>query len=72
VRQSPRDYRLLVGAYPPNPLPLELSLPTGGIFLLTITLEIDEPLIGVALLPARPDLRVSPRVRVVRRLELRT
>ncbi len=72
VRESPRDYRLLVGAYPPNPVALDLSLPTGGTFLLTITLELDEPLIGVTFSPARPDLRIAQRVRVVRRLELHT
>jgi hypothetical protein len=71
VRESPREYRLLVGAFAPNPVPLELSLPTGGVFLLTLTMEFDEPLIGISL-SARPDLVVTPRVRVVQRLEIRT
>jgi hypothetical protein len=71
VRESPREYRLLVGAFAPNPVPLELSLPTGGVFLLTLTMEFDEPLIGISL-STRPDLVVTPRVRVVQRLEIRT
>jgi len=71
VRESPREYRLLIGAYPPNPVPLELSLPTGGVFLLTLTMVFDEPLIG-AEVSSRPDLKVTPRVRVVRLFEVRT
>jgi hypothetical protein len=71
VRESPREYRLLIGAFAPNPVPLELSLPTGGVFLLPLSMEFDEPLIGVSL-STRPDLRVTPRVRVVQRMEIRT
>ncbi len=71
VQASPRDYRLLIGAYPPNPLVLEISLPTGGVFELTFAMEFDEPLIGVSL-SSRPDLQVTSRVRVQRRLEVRT
>ncbi len=71
VRESPREYRLLIGAFPPNPVTLELSLPTGGVYLLTLTLEFDEPLIGVSV-ASRPDVRVTTLVRVVQRLEVRT
>jgi hypothetical protein len=71
VQESPRAYRLLVGAFPPNPLVMEVSLPTGGVYELTLTMEFDEPLIGLSL-SSRPDLQVTPRVRVQRRLEVKT
>jgi hypothetical protein len=71
VRESPRQYRLLIGAFPPNPLPLQLTLPSGGAFTLTLTAEFDAPLIGAAV-GAGPEMRVSTRVRVVRSLGVKT
>ena len=47
VRLGPRSYRLLVGAFPPDPLSLQVSLPIGAVFTLTLTAEFDSPLIGV-------------------------
>lgn len=71
IRESPRQYRLLIGAFPPNPLPLQLTLPSGGSFTLTLTAEFDTPLIGAAV-GADSETRVSTRVRVVRSLGVKT
>lgn len=71
VRVGPRSYRLLVGAFPPDPLSVQLSLPTEQVFRITLTAEFDSPLIALAV-KGRPDMRVVTRVRVVRTLEIRT
>jgi hypothetical protein len=71
VRESPREYRLLVGAFPPNPLPLQLTFPTGGRFSLTMAIDMDSPLIGARIVP-KGDLRVKTRVHLVKRLDVRT
>jgi hypothetical protein len=71
VRVSPREYRLLVGAFPPDPLTLQVSLPSNGSYLLTITMEMDTPLIG-AQIAGSPTLRISTRVRIVRAVRVTT
>jgi hypothetical protein len=71
VRNGPRSYRLLVGAFPPDPLTLQISLPIEETFTLTITAEFDAPLIGVDV-QAGPAARVATRVRVVRTLDVKT
>ncbi len=71
VRMSPHEYRLLVGAFPPDPLDLQLSLPVDGAFSLSLSAEFDAPLIGVEV-GARPDLRVDTRVRVIHSLDVKT
>ncbi len=71
VRESPHQYRLLIGTFPPNPLPLQLTLPSGGVFTVTLTAEFDAPLIDTAV-SAGPRTRVSTRVRVVRSLAVKT
>ena len=70
MRIGPRSYRLLVGAFPPDPLSLQVSLPVGQAFILTLTAEFDEPLIGVQV-NARSISGLSTHVRVVRTLEVR-
>ena len=71
VRIGPRSYRLLVGAFPPEPLSLQVSLPVGQEFTLTLTAEFDEPLIG-AEVHVRPNARLSTHVRAVRTLQVKT
>jgi hypothetical protein len=71
VRLGPRSYRLLVRAFPPDPLSLQLSLPIEQAFTLTITAELDAPLIGVEV-KGPPYARVATRVRVVRTLAVKT
>ncbi len=71
VRVGPREYRLLVGAFPPNPLGLQVTLPTGQAFTFTLSADFDSPLMGVEV-STRPNLRVATRVRVVRSLEVKT
>ena len=71
VRIGPHSYRLLVGAFPPDPLSLQVSLPIQQAFTLTLTAEFEAPLIGVEV-KAPPDTRVATRVRVVRTLEVKT
>ena len=71
IRVGPRSYRLLVGAFPPDPLSLQLSLPVEQAFRITLTAEFDSPLIAVSI-RGRPDMRIATRVRVVRTLEIRT
>ena len=70
VRVSGRDYRLLIGAFPPNPLSLQLTLPAGYAFTLTFTLDLDAPLIGVKIDPktAKPDTHVH----LIKSLSVRT
>lgn len=70
-RIGPRSYRLLVGAFAPNPLTVQLSLPVDQAFTITVTAEFDAPLIGVDV-HAPADARVATRVRVVRTLEVHT
>jgi hypothetical protein len=69
VRVGPRTYRLLIGAFPPDPLFLEVSLPARGTYTLAFTAEFDAPLIGVQA-ETGPDTRLSTRVRVIRTLEV--
>src|SRR5208337_972818 len=71
IRETPRQYRLLIGTFPPNPLPLQLTLPSDGVFTLTLTAEFDAPLIDTVV-GARAETRLSTRVRVVRSLEVKT
>jgi hypothetical protein len=71
VRENPREYRLLIGAFPPDPLPLQLSLPADGTFTVTITMDFDAPLIGVQVQP-RSDAHVVTRIKVVRSVEVKT
>ena len=71
VRVSPREYRLLVGAFPPDPLILQLSLPVDGEFTISLSAEFDAPLIGVEV-GTRPDLRVATRVRILHRIDVKT
>ena len=51
VRVSGSEYSLLIRAFPPNPLPLELTLPAATTFTVTLTVEMDSPLIGVEIQP---------------------
>jgi hypothetical protein len=71
VRIGPHSYRVLVGAFPPDPLSLQVSLPVEQAFTLTLTAELDAPLLGVEV-KAPPDARVVTRVRIVRTLEVKT
>jgi hypothetical protein len=71
IRVSPREYRLLIGAFPPNPLDLQLTLPTDGAFTVTFTIDFESPLLG-ARVGVRPDARVLTRLRVGRSVEVRT
>jgi hypothetical protein len=71
LRDGPRTYRLLIGASPPNPLALELSLPVDRTYTLVFTMRFDAPLIGAAV-TGGPSTRVVPTVLVVRRLEVKT
>jgi hypothetical protein len=71
IRVTPREYRLLIGAFPPNPLDIQLTLPADGTFSLTFTIDFDSPLLGTAI-AVEPDAQVNTRVRVVRSLGVRT
>lgn len=71
IRESPNRYRILIGAFAPNPLELQLTLPAGGAFTLGIEMEFALPLIG-AKVSAQGDTRPSTRVRVRKNLEVRT
>jgi hypothetical protein len=62
---------MLVGAFPPDPLSIQISLPVGLAFTLTLSTEFDAPLLGVQV-TAQPDARVATQVRVVRTLEVKT
>jgi hypothetical protein len=71
VRESPNRYRILIGAFPPNPLELQLTLPAGGAFTLGFAMEFDLPLIGVQVL-APAYTRASMRVQIQKNVEVRT
>jgi hypothetical protein len=70
IRESGREYRLLVGAFPPDPLSLQLTLPTGMSFTLSLALDLDAPLIGVEVLA--DHARVQTRLHLVKSFLLRT
>ncbi len=70
VRESAYEYRLLIGANPPTPLDIQLTLPQGGVFTLTLTMDFDDPLLGVEVRAPKADVRT--RLHIVKSLELRT
>jgi hypothetical protein len=70
VRESAREYRLLIGAFPPDPLPLELTFPAGGAFTLTLTMDFDAPLLGAEV--SVPGAAVRTRVHLVQSIPLRS
>jgi hypothetical protein len=71
LRDGPRAYRLLIGASPPNPLALELSLPLERTYTIVFTMRFDAPLIGTTV-AGGPSARVVPSVLVVRSVEVKT
>jgi hypothetical protein len=71
LRVSPREYRLLIGAFPPNPLSLQLTLPAESTYTLRLSMDFDSPLLEAHVTPG-PDIRVTTRVRVVRLVDLQT
>jgi hypothetical protein len=71
VRESPNSYRILIGAFAPNPLPIQLTLPADGTFTMSLNLEFDLPLIG-ARIGTAGDVRATTRVKVRRSLEVKT
>ena len=70
VRESAREYRLLIGAFPPDPLPLQLTFPGGMSFTLTLTMEFDAPLLGAEV--AVPGAEVATRLHFVKSFPLRS
>jgi hypothetical protein len=70
VRENAYEYRLLIGAYPPTPLKIRLTLPEGGRFSLTITMDFDAPLLDAEVVA--PAAGVKTRLHFVKTLELRT
>ncbi len=70
IRESAHDYRLLIGAFPPDPLPIQLTLPSGMTFTLTLTMDFDAPLIGVDVLPV--SAKAETHLHYVKSLELKT
>lgn len=71
VRETSNRYRILIGSFAPNPLSLQLTLPAGGLFSLSLDMQFDLPLIG-AQVGAQGDTRTSTRVRVRRNVEVKT
>ena len=71
VREGSRSYRILIGAFAPNPLPLQLTLPADGAFAISLSMEFDLPLIG-ARISTPGDTRATTRVKVHRSLEVKT
>jgi hypothetical protein len=68
VRESAREYRLLIGAFPPDPLPLQLTFASGMSFTLTLSMEFDAPLLGAAV--TAPGARIVTRLRYVKSFPL--
>ena len=71
IRESSNRYRILIGAFAPNPLPVQLTLPSDGTFTMSVSLEFDLPLIGASIGTAG-DVRATTRVMVHRILEVKT
>ncbi len=69
VRESAREYRLLVGAFPPDPLPIQLTLPSRMEFTLTLTMEFSS-LVGVEVDPR--EGKVHTRLHYVKPVDLHT
>ncbi len=70
LRENPREYRLLIGAFPPHPLPIQLTLPIGMSFTVTLELDFDSPLIGVEVLSK--ILKQETHLHFVKSIDLRT
>ena len=70
VRESAREYRLLIGAFPPDPVPLQLTLPAGMAFTLTLAMDFDAPLLGAEV--SVPGAVVRTRLRFVKAIPLRS
>ncbi len=71
IREGSNRYRILIGAFAPNPLELQLTLPAGGAFTLGLDMEFSLPLIG-AQVSSPADTRASTRVRVQKSIEVKT
>ena len=70
VRENAREYRLLIGAFPPDPVPLQLTLPAGMAFTLTLAMDFDAPLMGAEV--SVPGAVVRTRLRFVKAIPLRS
>jgi hypothetical protein len=70
VRESAREYRLLIGAFPPDPLPLQLTFPAGMAFTLTLTMDFDAPLLGAQV--SAPGAEVRTRLHFVKSIPLQS
>jgi hypothetical protein len=70
VRDEPGRYRLPGVAFPPSPLPIGLTLPAGGTYLLELELELESPLLDARF--SVPSSRVQERVRVIARVTIAT
>jgi hypothetical protein len=70
VRLSDHEYRILIGAFPPNPLEIGLTLPEQMDFSLTLTVEADAPLIGVEVVPEAA--RMETHLHLIKRIEIKT
>jgi hypothetical protein len=70
IRKSAHEYQLLIGAFPPDPLPIQLTLPAGMSFTLTLTMEVDAPLLGVDILPE--GAKADTHLHFVKSVQLRT
>jgi hypothetical protein len=70
VRESPREYRLLIGAMPPDPLSVQVTLPVGMRFTLSLAMDFDAPLVGVQV--TAPGTLSRTRLHLVKSVPLGT
>jgi len=71
IRETSTRYRILVGAFAPNPLRLQLTLPAGGAFTVGLSMDFDLPLIG-AEVSAGGLTRTTTHVRIQKSVEVKT
>jgi hypothetical protein len=70
IRESDREYQILIGAFPPNPLDFQLTLPEQMSFTLTLSTDTDAALIGVEVLT--DTARIDTHLHLIKSIGIRT
>jgi len=71
IRETSTRYRILIGAFAPNPLRLQLTLPARSAFTVGFSMMFDLPLIG-AEVSSGGLTRITTRVKIQKSIEVKT
>jgi hypothetical protein len=67
-REEARRYRLAIGAFPPDPLPISITIPETAQCTLALEVDVEGPLLGATV--SVPGARVVTRLRLTTRIAL--